>query len=109
MVEIKATKLNQQTMSSSIYRGQPALYSLPPAPPKMQGEHVEENISTFNLPVQLKLVENYGKKKGAASSVLGYGMDVYKVSKVSLFISSVSSCVMYSFIYLTYLRDSGQT
>jgi hypothetical protein len=48
------------------------------------GEHEEENMSTYNVPVQLRLSDNLTKKKGTAFGVLGNGMDVYKVSKVRL-------------------------
>lgn len=72
-------------MSSSMFRGQPALLTLPPAMQKNRnGEHEEENMSTYNVPVQLRLSDNLTKKKGTAFGVLGNGMDVYKVSKVRI-------------------------
>jgi hypothetical protein len=73
-------------MSSSMFRGQPALLTLPPAVRQLgNGEHEEENMSTYNVPVQLKLSsDNFIKKKGTALGVLGNGMEVYKVSKVGI-------------------------
>lgn len=66
-----------------MFRGQAALLTLPPAVRQLgNGEHEEENMSTYNVPVQLKLSsDNFTKKKGTALGVLGNGMEVYKVSK----------------------------
>ena len=66
-------------MASSVLIGQTALCALPPAP--AHGNE-EETISTYILPVQLKISSNIAKKRGTGSGVLGNGMDVYKVSKV---------------------------
>lgn len=68
-------------MASSVLRGQTALCTLQPVP---HSESVEESMSTYSLPVQLKIAESNGRKKGTASGFLGNGMDVYKVSKVGL-------------------------
>lgn len=68
------------SMASSVLIGQAALCALPPAP--IHGSENEETISTYELPVQLKISQNQAKKKGTGSGVLGNGMDVYKVSKV---------------------------
>jgi hypothetical protein len=68
-------------MASSVLRGQRSLCNLQPVP---QIGSVEESISTYSLPVQLKRAERNSKKKGTASGLLGNGMDVYKVSKVGL-------------------------
>jgi len=65
-------------MASSVLRGQTALCTLQPVP---HSESVEESMSTYSLPVQLKIAESNGRKKGTASGFLGNGMDVYKVSK----------------------------
>lgn len=68
-------------MASSVLRGQTALCKLPSAPHISESE--EETITTYSLPVQLKIGNNV-QRKGTASGVLGSGMDVFKVSKVSL-------------------------
>jgi hypothetical protein len=77
----KSKKEQTTNMASSVLRGQTALCKLPPAP--HIGESTEETITTYSLPVQLKIGNNV-KRKGTASGVLGSGMDVFKVSKVSL-------------------------
>jgi hypothetical protein len=67
-------------MASSVLTGQAALCGLPPAP--IHDAERAETISTYTLPVQLKISQNQAKKKGTGSGILGNGMDVYKVSKV---------------------------
>jgi hypothetical protein len=75
----KRKKEQTTNMASSVLRGQTALCKLPPAP--HIGESTEETITTYSLPIQLKIGNNV-KRKGTASGVLGSGMDVFKVSKV---------------------------
>ena len=75
----KRKKEQTTNMASSVLRGQTALCKLPPAP--YIGESTEETITTYSLPIQLKIGNNV-KRKGTASGVLGSGMDVFKVSKV---------------------------
>lgn len=67
-------------MASSVLVGQTALCALPPVP--LEERSLEESISTYDLPVQLKISQNQAKKKGTAAGVLGNGMNVFKVSKV---------------------------
>lgn len=60
-------------MVASALGGQTALLALP--------TRSTETLDTFPLPVQLKIANTSGKKKGAG--VLGNGMDVIKVAAVS--------------------------
>ncbi len=58
--------------------GQTALLSLP-----ARGQ-AEQTLESFSIPVQLKIGQTNGKKKGTAGGVLGNGMDVIKVAEVSV-------------------------
>ena len=66
-------------MVASALGGQTALLALP--------TRTTETLDTFPLPVQLKIANTSGKKKGTAGGVLGNGMDVIKVAAVSMVIN----------------------
>ncbi len=72
-------------MATSIMIGQKALFGLPPLPPDagdIASASIEENIFTYALPIQLKIIDKDSRKKGKVSKAFGNGLDVYKVSKV---------------------------
>ena len=63
-------------MVASALGGQTALLALP--------TRSSEKLETFPLPVQLKIAQTSGRRKGTSGGVLGNGMDVIKVSAVSV-------------------------
>jgi hypothetical protein len=70
-------------MVSGALSGQTALMALP------SKSHSGQTLDSFPLPVQLKIAETAGKKKGTANGVLGNGMDVIKVSEVRMFVTNM--------------------
>ncbi len=72
-------------MATSIMIGQKALYGLPPLPMAdgdVASASIEENIFTYELPIQLRIIDKESRKRSKVSKAFGNGLDVYKVSKV---------------------------
>lgn len=87
-------------MVASALGGQTALLALP--------TKSTQTLESFPLPIQLKIAQTGGKKRGTAGGVLGNGMDVIKVAVVSKLILFVGSlyliCGFFTLFQMYYSR-----